>query len=65
MLNIEDIEFIVAVLDKASYSGLKSTMKANEVFLKLQEMKNEQVRVTEDRRVDAAIAARDKEVVEE
>jgi hypothetical protein len=61
MLNQEDIEFIVAVLDKGQYSGLKASMKANEVFLKLQEMKNEQARVARDNAIDAAIAARAKE----
>jgi hypothetical protein len=63
MLTIEDIDFLVTVMDKGNYTGMQTTMKANEVFLKLQEMKDEQVRTARRNAVDAAIAERAKEEV--
>jgi hypothetical protein len=65
MLDQTDIDFLIAVMDKAQVTGLKANMKMNEVFIKLQEMKDEQVRTARRNAVDAAIAEREEEMVSE
>jgi hypothetical protein len=65
MLDQTDIDFLIAVMDKAQVTGLKANMKMNEVFIKLQEMKDEQARTARRNAVNAAIAEREEEMVSE
>lgn len=41
MLNKEDIGFLIKALDKTNIVGIQSSMKLNEVFLKLKKMLEE------------------------
>ncbi len=45
MLTTNDIDFLIMTMDKGKYEGIQTCLKVGEVFLKLQEMKNEQARV--------------------
>lgn len=38
MLDQSDIKFLIGLLDQGTYTGLKTTLKVNEVLLKLQSM---------------------------
>jgi hypothetical protein len=39
MLTLDDLAFLVQALDKTQIQGIQSSMKMNEVFLKLSQMK--------------------------
>lgn len=40
VLSNRDIDFIIKCIDKAPIQGIQASMKLNEVFLKLQDIKN-------------------------
>ena len=39
MLNVSDIEFLLSCLDQISFKGIEASLKLNEVFMKLNEIK--------------------------
>ena len=63
MLTQKDIEFIMQVMDKTNFTGIQSAMMASEVFLKLGQMRDEQIRAARRNAGDAPVVQ--EEVVQE
>lgn len=48
MLNVNDIDFLISALDQLNFKGIQASLKLNEVYLKLTEMKAKQAEAAKE-----------------